>query len=101
MSNQQKVLYRTGTVRYCAVQCKNFIRYYGPIDAMVSSQGDDPLWSYILLIKYSNHLLLFCRIKLLLKAGGAADVLLLLPLKLRSGGRGPFAVWGVSDVKQL
>ena len=40
------ISYRYCTVLYCTVQCKNFL--YGPIDAMISSQGDDPMALYFI-----------------------------------------------------
>ena len=52
-SIQQQVV-RYCTVLYCTVQCKNFL--YGPIDAMISSQGDDPMalyFIYAIIICYS------------------------------------------------
>jgi len=65
---------------------------------MISSQTITPR-PFILLIKKSFAIL--CKKKVACKGGGVANALLLLPTKLSSGWRGPFADWGFSGGKQL
>ena len=91
-------------INYCTVPYSTYNEpynsrtLYGPIAAMISSKGDSPKAFYFInqkIICYSLQKKIAC------EGGGAANALLLLPLMLRFGWRGPFAVWGFSGGKQL
>jgi len=89
-------------VRYaCTVPRHILINYiartsYGPRGAIESSKGDDPKAFYV-----NNKETFYFQNSDAYEDRGAAKALLLLPLKLRSGWRGPYAACGFSVGKRL